>query len=182
MSSSHCTVSSRSRRQLFLFLRPREGNTQRGKEEREGPPVFSPLARPRDFFLGPKKYWRLVRRLLYCMHENKRWLYKMQVFYGSGFPTERKLKVIERIIIYVKDEQSLLAILHLSRGNGDLWGATDPATLSLHLILVSDSLRASQKFTLSNKRYYSPKPLLYNLANADMIYLLRNDNAQLNLN
>lgn len=106
----------------------------------------------------------------------------MQVFYGSGFPTERKLKVIERIIIYVKDEQSLLAILHLSRSNGDRWGATDPATLSLHLILVSDSLRASQKFTLSNKRYYSPKPLLYNLANADMIYLLRNDNAQLNLN
>lgn len=34
----------------------------------------------------------------------------MQVFYGSGFPTERKLKVIKRIIIYVKDEQSLLAM------------------------------------------------------------------------
>ena len=58
--------------------------------------------------------------------------------------------------------------LHLSRSHGDRWDATDQQPFSLHLILFSDSLRASQNFTLSNKRYYSPKPLLYNLAEADL--------------
>ena len=46
--------------------------------------------------------------------------------------------------------------LHLSRSHGDRWGVTDLATLSLHLTLFSDSLRASQTSTLSTPRCYSP--------------------------
>ena len=36
--------------------------------------------------------------------------------------------------------------LHLSRCHGDRWGATDIATLSLHLILFSACLRMLQNF------------------------------------
>ena len=36
--------------------------------------------------------------------------------------------------------------LHLSRCHGDRWGATDIATLSLHLILFSAFLRMLQNF------------------------------------
>ena len=36
--------------------------------------------------------------------------------------------------------------LHLSSSHGDRWGTTDLATLSLYLILFSDSLSASQNF------------------------------------
>ena len=45
---------------------------------------------------------------------------------------------------------------------GDLWGATDLATLSLHLILFSASLRAPtfNTSTLSTQRYCSPNASL----------------------
>ena len=76
----------------------------------------------------------------------------MQVFYGSGFPTEKKLKVIKRIIIYVKDEQSLLAMatkspMHLAPCTYPVAMVTvrtlrTQHILSLHLILFSDSPRA----------------------------------------
>ena len=55
--------------------------------------------------------------------------------------------------------------LHLSCSHGDRWGATDIATLSLHLILFSASLRALQNFNpvyaeiLLSQRFFC-RPLL----------------------
>ena len=46
--------------------------------------------------------------------------------------------------------------LHLSRAHGHCWSATDLASLFLHLILLSASLRASQTSALSAQRCYSP--------------------------
>ena len=45
---------------------------------------------------------------------------------------------------------------HLSRRQGDRRVTTDIATLSLHLILFSASLRALKISTPSTQRYYSP--------------------------
>ena len=51
-------------------------------------------------------------------------------------------------LVSLVPESRLHLHLHLSRSHGDRWGATDIATLSLHLIgiLFSDFLRASQNF------------------------------------
>ena len=55
--------------------------------------------------------------------------------------------------------------LHLSRSHSDRWGAMDLATISIHLILFSDSLRASQNFNpvhsvmLFSQRFFC-RPLL----------------------
>ena len=55
--------------------------------------------------------------------------------------------------------------LHLSRAHCDCWSATDLASLSLHLILLSASLRASQNFSpcrsemLFSQRFFC-QPLL----------------------
>ena len=61
--------------------------------------------------------------------------------------------------------RSLYCTLHLSRSRGDRWGATDIATLSLHLILFSASLRALQNLSpahskiLFSQRFFC-RPLL----------------------
>ena len=58
-----------------------------------------------------------------------------------------------------------LGTLNLSRGHGDRWGATDIATLSLHLILFSASLRVLQNCSpvyseiLFSQRFFC-RPLL----------------------
>ena len=48
--------------------------------------------------------------------------------------------------------------MHLSRSHGGRWGATDIATLSLHFILYSDSLRASRRKTSKpvHQRCFAP--------------------------